>query len=169
MNINLNFKTMKKGLILFLIASVFAIGSAFGQNPFKGFFQPAQKVIPSLLLQKEVKGMFTSGIVDSTVFAFRPAVSLTALDLSFKNGSLVTNPMGAVGFGIEYDAFTLVNGKPYVLYGINAEVITNYSLNGASFTGIGGAISIKTFNIASIGVGYLNNSVHILAGVNYNF
>jgi hypothetical protein len=159
---------MKKGLIVFIIASVFAIGSAFGQSdPWKGFFSPKSQSIPIALQKKSLNN--TSGISTTSTWLFRPAITASGLDLTFKGGQLVTQPYGAVGMGIEYGNYTLVNGQPYSLVAVDAMLITNYSLNGNNLTGLGASISVKGFNIVSLGVGYLNNSVHILAGINYTF
>jgi len=132
------------------------------QNPFKGFFEPKNQAVSQAL-------SVPLTLNTTNTWLFRPAASLTAIDVTIKNGVAVTQPFGAAGVGLEYGEYTTVNGSAYCLVAVDALLITNYSLNNTSFTGLGGALTIKAFNLASLGIGYVNNSVHILAGITYNF
>ena len=160
---------MKKTILISLIA-IFSIGLIQAQvNPWSGFFTPVQKVFPNVEKAK-LSNFRATSTSDSIVWLFRPVMNLTALAVSFNNGTAVTQPLSAVGTGVSYAKFIPVNGQPYAQYSINALLLTNVNLSGSQLSGLGGAVTFGVFNnFISAGVGYLNNKVLALVNIGVSF
>jgi hypothetical protein len=158
---------MKKLIIISLI-SFFAISlHAQSTSPWSGFWTPVKKVYPKVEQNKLLKSTFDAQISkDSTVWLFRPIANVSALAITFQNGSPVNNSFTAIGSGISYAKFIPVNGQPYAQFSVNALLLTNYSINGAQFTKLGGALTVGIWNnYLSGGIGYLNGKALLLVNI----
>lgn len=152
---------MKKGLILFIIASVMAIGSSFGQ----GIFSPlSQRIRHSIQVDNLTKGALKASTTDSTSFVWGLAVSTNA-----QGYSISKNPVSAsfnfFGAGLSDTKYRLVKGQPEAIWNVSVQAISSYTKDQTAVPGFGLLIA------AGISPAYLLNipnlPVFLTAGVSY--
>ena len=153
---------MKK-VILIIVLAAFCVAS-YPQKPFSGFFKP----VPKDLMQYNIQG-----IGGSNVWLFRPAATITALQLTYNKEfkTFQASSLTSAGIGISYAHFIDQEGVPYSDYGFNFLVLTDTELNGVTFSDLYLAVTASAFQFVSVGAGYNLGlkQVFFLTGVTINF
>lgn len=129
------------------------------------FFTPVDKVVREKLHRQSFMLTEQTG----NVWLIRPSVSLTAVAIQFGEKTEVL-ALNSVGTGISYGKFTLIDGKSYCNFSVNAALLTQVILNEETSLNMGGAIVADVFNKAiGFGVGYLDKHVMLLTTLSYSF
>lgn len=143
---------MKKLLIIFLLMIGSLIASA-QTTPFKGFFKP----VPDDLFKNPtyLKGVDTI-VVKNSVWLFRFDASITAVAVQYDKTTKnwVSSPLSSVGPGLGYKHYTLVNGKPYNDFGVNAIALVGYDWTNMSQVNLSLVGTVSFLEYVNIGGGY---------------
>lgn len=136
------------------------------QSPWQGFFQPLDK---SLFTIRSIRG-----IEPSSVWLFRPAVEISALQLipSKETGKVFdVSSFQSVGAGIGYQHFTTLNDLPYSDYGFNALILFDAIPRETTALNISTAVTVSVLQFLNLGGGYNfgMKKFFLLAGITYNF
>jgi len=147
---------MKK---LIVILSLVVLSTTGFSQSFKGFFGPVEK------------DMFSASDRSVTsVWLFRPVVTLTALQFTLTNPVEVAS-LNSLGTGISYQHFIERNEEPYNNLGFNALILFNQDPLGIAPANLSFAVTGNFLQYVSAGVGYslAIKKFFLLTGVTYNF
>jgi hypothetical protein len=132
-------------------------------NHWKGFFKPVDN---NLITLKRDLGQ------PASVWLFRPAVELTALQLTYNKDlkQFESSSLTSGGIGIGYQHFIEVNGAPFNNFGFNALLLfgVTTSTDPASLSLAGTISALKFINIGA-GYDFSGKKIFLLTGVTYNF
>ena len=150
---------MKK-LILFLVFA-FIVIAGYSQ----AFFKPVTKDV--FVFDKDMKA------INPSVWLFRPAVSITAVQFTYDKATKVwnSNAFSSAGLGVGYQHYIDVNGEPYNNFGFNVLMLFNYLPEQTAETGFSFAGTVSALKFIEAGAGYnvQLKSFFILTGIKYNF
>ena len=158
--------TVRKLTIAVLL--LFMIGSVGKAQTFSGFLKPVE-------LNPKVQKMVTRAVGEVSptkdfVWLFRPAVMLTATSVNFHGGSAETKALSSIGTGLSLSKFVTVNEKPYSQLSVNALMLTAITIDDASSTTFGAAVTVGLFNgLFNFGGGYLEKGFVLLIGTQISF
>jgi hypothetical protein len=166
---------MKKGIILFIITSVMAIGSSFGQSSWSGFFKPLEDIYSGNAVSTVIKGKYTlDSIVPAKYIYFRPYFNVTGTQIQFTKGvhSPKESYFSLTGIGISYAKYTTLNGQPWA--NLTGNLFATIPTTSSNNFGIGGSAGLFN-NLISFGgvytpnppAGYCKGS--IIVDLSYNF
>lgn len=150
---------MKK-ILFVLVLAAFSL-CANSQEKFKGFFRPVDK---ELFAAKD-------GIrAPSSVWLFRPVVSVTAMQFNFEKPTTVTS-LSSLGTGISYSHFVEANNEPYCNYAFNLLALFGAEIADVSPLELSLAATVSAFQYINVGIGFnfANKNAFLLTGINYNF
>lgn len=133
-------------LILILALISFGI-TATAQDHWKGFFKP-------VTINPAVKDLGTRA--GTSVWLFRPTVSISAIQLVWDKTTKEFNAtsLNSAGFGIGYQHFIDVEGKPYNNFGFNALLLFDIVPTETAPTALSGALTVSAFQYLNVGAGY---------------
>jgi hypothetical protein len=152
---------MKKVILLLLLLGIFAVGQS--QNRSKGFFKP----VPNDLLTKGDRAL------NQSVWLFRPAVTLTAIQLNWNKESkgFDASALSSAGMGVSYAHFIEANGLPYNNFSVNAVMLLGADIQNPSPATISFALTGTLFEYLNLGglYNFSTKSFGILTGVQIKF
>jgi hypothetical protein len=150
----------RKAMMIIVLMMIGGISFGQGKN---SFFKPVTKDAFVISGQKAVS---------PSLWLFRPAVSLTAVQLTWNKTTkeFDSQPFSSAGLGVAYQHYIEVNGLPYNNFGFNALLLFGAptAIDPASMSVVG---TITALKFISIGGGYnFGNKVPlILTGISYSF
>jgi len=149
-----------KRIIFVLVLAAFTL-CATGQEKFKGFFGPVDN---ELFTAKDGQR------VRSSVWLFRPVVSVTAMQFNFEKPTTVTS-LSSLGTGISYSHFVEANNEPYCNYAFNLLALFGTEIADVSPVELSLAATISAFQYINVGAGFNFADKHffLLTGVQFNF
>lgn len=140
---------------------VTAIG--FSQDHWKGFFKPVDKNLITLKTKE----------VTPSVWLFRPAVEISALQLTYNKTTkgFDASSLKQAGAGIGYQHFVESNGLPYNNFGFNALLLFDLIPTETTNAGVSGALTVSALQFLNVGAGYniTAKKFFILTGITFNF
>jgi len=150
---------MKK-ILFVLVLAAFSL-CANSQEKFKGFFSPVDK---ELFTAKD-------GIrAPSSVWLFRPVVSVTAMQFNFEKPTTVAS-LSSLGTGLSFSHFIEANGQPYANYAFNLLALFGTEITDVSPVELSLAATVSAFQYINVGAGFNFADKHffLLTGVQFNF
>jgi len=150
---------MKK-ILFVLVLAAFSL-CANSQEKFKGFFSPVDK---ELFTAKD-------GIrAPSSVWLFRPVVSVTAMQFNFEKPTTVAS-LSSLGTGLSFSHFIEANGQPYANYAFNLLALFGTEITDVSPVELSLAATVSAFQYINVGAGFNFADKHffLLSGVQFNF
>jgi len=155
---------MKRSIIFFSLFILLGL-TAQSQNAFRYFFKPLPKTYT------EARDYRQAG---SSVWYFRPAVTVTALRFTYVHQP--TNPFEVsnfsnMGAGISYQHFIDNAGVPYNNFGFSLlALFNNYPLgSGTATMSIAGTVNLFQYMNVGAGWDFSQKKVFFLTGVTYSF
>jgi hypothetical protein len=150
---------MKK-ILFVLVLAAFSL-CATGQEKFKGFFGPVDN---ELFTAKDGQR------APSSVWLFRPVVSVTAMQFNFEKPTTVTS-LSSLGTGISYSHFVEANNEPYCNYAFNLLALFGTEIADVSPLELSLAATVSAFQYINVGAGFNFADKHffLLTGVQFNF
>jgi len=157
---------MKK-LIVLLAFIAFAV-TAIAQSPWDGFFRPMSiQHFDKMVAHKGIKADVPR------LWAFRPAVEISAMKLSYNKDSKQwsSSSFTSVGMGIGYQHYIYVDESPYNNFGFNILMLYNAVPTETAEAGISLAGTVSALKFIDIGIGYdfQMKKAFGLMGIKYNF
>jgi hypothetical protein len=155
---------MKKLLILLFLV-ILSIAS-YSQSKFEGFFKP----VDSYQFQKHIKD---SKEAATSVWLFRPAVSVSAMKLTYDKTTKVWSSASftSAGLGVGYQHYIESSGEPYNNFGFNLLLLYTAVPTEQTTAGLSLAGTISALKFIDVGGGYDFDlkKVFGLLGIKYNF
>lgn len=159
-------KNKIKARVLMSIAVLFICGYGFAQSSFQGFFKPIN-------LQNEIVTLKSEGSqaeVNKDRWLFRPSAAISALAIDLKEKDPISKSLTAVGIGLSYGKYQLIEDNIYCTYSFNLFGLTSIEIGGETKTNIGIAGTVDVFNkFIGVGVGYVDKRVLLLNTISYSF
>lgn len=157
---------MKK--LIILLAFIAFAATAIAQNPFDGFFRPmSNQHFDKMVAQKGLKADV------SKLWAFRPALEISAMKLSYDKDSKQWSSASftSVGMGIGYQHYIYVDQIPYNNFGFNLLMLYNAVPTETAEAGISLAGTVSALKFLDVGIGFdFQMKVGFgLMGIKYNF
>ena len=150
---------MKRIIVILLLLLPLSV---MAQKPFKGFFKP----VPD--------NLFKDRAVGTSVWYFRPAVTLTAIRFTYvhrEGEPFTTSAFSYLGCGISYQHFINNEGTSYNNYGFSAVLLfraTEFELYEPSIS-LAGTVNLLQYVNVGAGYDFTNKKVFFLTGVTYSF
>ncbi len=124
-----------------------------------GFFKPVNK------------DLFKADSRATSVWLFRPVVSVTAMQFNFVKPEVTVSSLGSLGTGISYSHFIEANGEPYCNYAFNILALFGTDVADVSPVELSLAGTVTAFQYLNFGAGYnfKQGNFFLLTGIQYNF
>ena len=155
---------MKKVIILsFLLLLAL---SASSQNAFKYFFKPVPKAFAEAKDTRQATG--------TSVWFFRPAVTVTALRFTYVNepaNPFEVSNFSNMGAGLSYQHFIDNQGTPYNNFGFSVlALFNNYPLgSGTATMSMAGTVNLLQYWNLGAGWDFSQKKFFFLTGITYSF
>lgn len=151
---------MKRIFFVFILAA-FTLCLSAQDNKFKNFFGP---------IDKDLFTVQNGQRAPSSVWLFRPVVTVTAMQFNFEKPTTVSS-LSSLGTGISYSHFTEANGEPYANYAFNLLALFGTEIADVSPLELSLAATVSAFQYINVGAGFNFADKHffLLTGIQYNF
>lgn len=153
---------------MFIVILASLCGAGISQSAWDGFFRPmSAQQFDKAVAQRGVKS------INPKVWAFRPAVSISAMKLMYDKELKQVNSSSftSLGIGLGYQHYVNVDGLPYNNFGFNLLMLYTAIPTETTKSGISLAGTVSALKFIDIGVGYDFDFKQVfgLMGIKYNF
>ena len=150
---------MKRIIVILLLLLPLTV---MAQQPFKGFFKP----VPD--------NLFKDRAVGTSVWYFRPAVTVTAMKFTYIHQEGQPFELSAfqnAGVGLSYQHFINNEGTSYNDFGVSALFLFRAIAGETTNADLSLAGTVNLWQYINVGAGYdfTNKKVFFLTGVTYSF
>jgi hypothetical protein len=149
-----------------LLIAIFIVTAITVNAQFQNFFKPVPKD-----LFEEVETIDRDVTVDaSTVWLFRPVVSISAMQINLGSASSVSS-LTSLGTGVSYAYFVNNEGGPYMKYAFNLLVLFGTEIADVTPLQLSLAGTATLWEHVSFGAGYnfSDDKIFLLTGIVMNF